>query len=411
MKTVPELIRDADSLNKLMTSTHETQTHLISTIDDEYAQDVYLTLLMSVAETAGQFDETRNNPLAYVCKIAAELPVTPDMQEIFRRSLLIDEKILNDYSVTLKQHNLQNLLLFDALNMQILYAKDAAQMSEYIAGLANVFGTGTDGLSEILSIVKAVINREENFSQKFQHVNCFEFLSYIRRSCRNIFIEAPDIFFADFEKLTDCNKRINYVLSWNNLKLVHFRNVYLHHMPYYFKATDTETVEIEGCTFQAITAYTLIKDFGRSGNLFFVPDDFKFLKCERCRTVSFVNCTFTDNTGNFIDFSEGTDYFFAKYDDRGLLIWIEDLHDLVVRDCVFKNCYFREMFPNATYGMYTDGRNFMTFREKFGNRNNFTYQEYVERARVDLTRGTLISGWTKFFDINNNTIINSLAEA
>ena len=131
MKTVQELIRDADSLNKLMATTHETQNHLLATIDDEYAQDVYLTLLMSVAETAGQFDETKDNPLAYVCKIATELSVTPDMQEIFRRSLLIDEKILNDYSVTLKQHNLQNLLLFDALTMQILYAKDAARRNSF----------------------------------------------------------------------------------------------------------------------------------------------------------------------------------------------------------------------------------------------------------------------------------------
>ena len=128
MKTVQELIRDADSLNKFMTVTHEAQNHLLATINDEFAQDVYLTLLMSVAETAGQFDETKDNPLAYVCKIAAELLVAPDLQEIFRRSLLINEKILNDYSITLKQHNLQNLLLFDALTMQILYAKDNAQI-------------------------------------------------------------------------------------------------------------------------------------------------------------------------------------------------------------------------------------------------------------------------------------------
>ena len=120
MKTIQELIRDADNLNKFMkAATHETQNHLLAAIDDEYAHDVYLTLLMSVAETAGQFDETKDNPLTYVCKIAAELPVAPDMQEIFRRSLLIDEKILNDYSVALKQQDLQNLLLFDALTMQI----------------------------------------------------------------------------------------------------------------------------------------------------------------------------------------------------------------------------------------------------------------------------------------------------
>ena len=199
MKTVQELIRDADNLNKFMAAAHETQNHLLATIDDEYAHDVYLTLLMSVAETAGQFDETKDNPLSYVCKIAAELPVAPDMQEIFRRSLLLDEKTLNDHAVTLRQHGLQNLLLFDALTMQILYAKDAAQSAEYIAGLANIFGTGKDGLAEILLTVKAVINRQNEFAQKFRHVNCFEFLPYLRRSCKNIFVESADTFFMDFE--------------------------------------------------------------------------------------------------------------------------------------------------------------------------------------------------------------------
>ena len=410
MKTIQELIRDADNLNTLMNqaAANKNEIHPLTKIDDAYVADVYLTLLTSVAESSEQFDETEDNPLAYICRIAAALNKTPDMPEILRRSLLIDEKVLNDYAVTLNQHNLQNMLLFDSVIMLLLYAKDNPEALNYVAGIAEIVGTSKDALKEILTVAKNVLSKQPNFECKFEALPCYEFLPYIRRNCRNIFIEAPDIFFVDLETLTDFTEKINFYFGWKNMKLVHFRNVYLHNTIYSFNATDTETVEFEGCTFRQITAYALIRDFARSGNLFFVPDDFKFLKCERCHTVSFVNCTFTDNTGNFIDFSDGSDYFFAKYDDRGLLVWIDDIYELVVRDCTFKNCYFREMFPNATYGLYSDGHTYMTFSEKFGNRNNFTYMEYVERARVDLTRGSLFGGWTETADISNNSIINSL---
>ena len=407
MKTVQELIRDADSLNKFMATNHETQNHLLQTINDEYAQDVYLTLLMSVAETAGQFDETKDNPLAYVCKIAAALDKTPDMQEILRRSLILDEKVLNDYTVTLKQHNLQNMVLFDALTMQILYAKDVAQMSEYIAGLANVFGTGTDGLSEVLLIVKAVINQQTDFKHKFSHITLEkDFLPLLRRHVKNIFIESPDVFFADFETLTDCTEKIHYYFSWKNMKLIHFRNVYLHDTIYTFIVRDTEVVEFEDCNFTKIFANALIKEFGKNGNRFFIPDDLRFLNCERCVKVSFVNCKFSDNIGNFIDYRDGTEYFFAEYDDRGLLVWVDEIKEIVVRDCEFKNCFFREMFPNATYGLYNDKGNFMTFSEKF-RPNNFTFYEYIERARVDLNRGSIISGRAEIINYADNTVINS----
>lgn len=255
MKTVQELIRDADSLNKFMATNQETQNHLLQTINDEYAQDVYLTLLMSVAETAGQFDETKDNPLAYVCKIAAALDKTPDMQEILRRSLILDEKVLNDYTVTLKQHNLQNMVLFDALTMQILYAKDVAQMSEYIAGLANIFGTGTDGLSEVLLIVKAVINQQTDLKHKFSHITLEkDFLPLLRRHVKNIFIESPDVFLIEFEAQTDMTETLP--LNISGKKIVSWRNVYVHDAKKIFNISDCNDVTFIDCRFYNIKYFS-----------------------------------------------------------------------------------------------------------------------------------------------------------
>ncbi|MBR2773482.1 MAG: hypothetical protein IKD73_00650 [Selenomonadaceae bacterium] len=408
MKTVPELIRDADSLNKFMASTHETQNHLLATIDDEYAQDVYLTLLMSVAETTGQFDETRNNPLAYVCKIAAELPVTPDMQEIFRRSLLIDEKILNDYSVTLKQHNLQNLLLFDALTMQILYAKDAAQMSEYIAGLANVFGTGTDGLSEILLIVKTVINREKNFSHKFQHVNCFEFLPYLRRSCKNLFVEAADTFFMDFETECDVTNDFQHPLTLNNKKIVHFRNIYLHDKKFSFNINETTTAEFENCRFENLTDDS-VREFEINGNEYSFPFEIRRLNFRQIDTVKITSCKFVGMISNLIDYRSGAQFFLSEYIPCGILIALIDVNQFIVCDCEFKDCFYREMAVGGNYGLFRDSSSgeYMTLQEKF-RPNNFTVADFVKHATVNLRRDALVGSMRlKNMDTHNINVINS----
>ena len=323
MKTVQELIRDADSLNKFIAATHETQNHLLTTIDDEFAQDVYLTLLMSVAETAGQFDETKDNPLAYVCKIAAELPVAPDMQEIFRRSLLINEKILNDYSVTLKQHNLQNLLLFDALTMQILYAKDNVQMSEYIAGLANVFGTGTDGLGEILSIAKTVINHQADFDYKFQHINLQkEFLPLLRSHTKNLSVESPDVFIKEFAEQTDMTEKLP--LSIAGKSLTSFRNIYIHDAKKIFHMSDCENIIFEHCRFYNI------KYFSKETMFRFV----------NITSIEFKHCQFESIIGKRNDNLIGENIV-PRVITEGIIANLQN-SDIYFDDVFFKNCYYMD---------------------------------------------------------------------
>ena len=384
MKTVQELIRDADSLNKFMASTHETQTHLISTIDDEYAQDVYLTLLMSVAETAGQFDETRNNPLAYVCKIAAELPVTPDMQEIFRRSLLIDEKILNDYSVTLKQHNLQNLLLFDALTMQILYAKDATQMSEYIAGLANIFGTGTNGLSEILLIVKAVINREKNFSHKFQHINCFEFVPYLLLNCKNLVVEAADVFLMDFETERDVKNDSLYPLTLSEIANIKKNRV-------------------------------IILNATHKSSSVLLLDDWK------AKEILFLNCRFencggiysTNTTVKFLSCSFDQEKFLRRYyKETGYSgIWLSIYYDW--RNNQYKN--YKELyhlenatFTNCIFKHFNDSTPFLYLGHGLIHSCTFEdIQQYPAPCTMFAVNNACISN-SRFVSCRNSTDINNL---
>ena len=408
MKTIQELIRDAENLNRFMTdaAANKVQNHQLAATDDEYARNVYLTLLVSVAETAGNVDETTDNPFAYICRIATALPAI-DMEEIFRRSLLLDEKILNDHAVTLRQYGLQNLLLFDALNMLIVYAKDNAATSEYIAGLANVFGTGQDGLEEILLVVKAVINREENFSYKFQHVNCFEFLPYLRRHAKNLVVESADVFLMEFESERDVTAE-QAPLTLENKKFVRFENVYLHDKKFSVHVKATETAEFENCRFENLTDER-VKEFVVHGNEYSFPDEIRLMSFKQVDTVKIIGCKFAGMTSNFIDYRTGAAAIFSQYVDRGILIFVNEINLFVVRDCEFKDCFFREMSMGGHYGLFRDASSgeYMTLQDKF-RPNNFTVADYLKHAEINFERDVLVGGRNvKSDDVRGNKIINS----
>lgn len=408
MKTIKELVQDSDNINKFMAqaASDKAENHLLAQIDDVYAQEVYLTLLISVAEASGQFDESAENPLTYVCKIAAAFDKAPDMQEILRRSLLIDEKVLTDYAVTLNQHGLQNLFLFDALTLMSIYAKDNSDALAYVTGIAEIFGTGKDGLQEILIIVKNTLNRKDGFEHKFEKINCFELLPYIRKNCKNIFIDAPDIFFADFESLTDFNSRFEHILTLANKKLVHFRNIYLHDKKFSCNISETENVEIDNCKFEKLTEDKVF-EFEVNGDSYTFPDEIRLFTFKGIKTVTVINSAFFDMISNLIDYRSSSGVFFSEYNARGILMWSHTLNEFNLNKCTFKNCFFREMFPGANFGLYRDGNRYMTFIDKF-SRNNFTLDEYIDNATINLERDWLTGGHNvKHVNIDDNIRENS----
>ena len=387
-------------------SDNKAENHLPAKIDDVYAQEVYLTLLISVAEAAGKFDENAENPIIYVCKIAAALDKTPDMQEVLRRSLLIDEKVLTDYAVTLNQHGLQNLFLFDALTMMTIYAKDNSEVLTYITGIAEIFGTGKHGLQEISIIVKCTLNGQNGFEHKFDKINCFELLPYIRKNCKNIFIDAPDIFFADFENLTDFNDRFEHILTLTNKKLVYFRNIYLHDKKFSCHISETENVEIDSCKFEKLTEDKIF-EFEVNGDSYTFPDEIRLFTFEKIQTINITHCEFFDMISNLIDYRNSSEVFFTGYRARGILMWTHTADEFNLHKCNFKNCFFREMFPGTNYGLYRDGNRFMTFIDKF-SRNNFTLDEYIDKATINFECDGLTGGHNvKQVNIDDNTTENS----
>lgn len=395
--------------------------HPLTKIADAYVADVYLILLMSVAESSAQFDEAEDNSLSYVCRIAAALTETPDMQEILRRSLILDEKALNDYAVTLKQHDLQNFFMFDALTMVSLYSKDSSSIAEYIMGLANILRIDNNSLQEISTVVKSVLGRQSNFKYKFENITCYEFLPYIRQSCKNVFIEASDMIFSDFEETTDITTFINSPIECTAMKLVHFRNSYFHDKKVSFRIKETKTAEFIDCRFEKVAEEKLF-EFETKGDLYTFPDEIRLFACENIGTLKIVGCKFFDIINNLIDYRNTPEFYGTRYWGRGILIWVQNIDDFTLKNCEFTNCYFRQILAKGLHCYLYYRQRMQLEKNEYIERKfkpgNFTLDEFKAEAWVCLNRNELSGDWlpvdsllgggkVKHDDISDNKVINS----
>ena len=322
-------MQDAENINKFMEQARKNfEYHLLSEIDDEYACEVYLILLMSVAETMGQFDETHNNPISYICGIAVALNVELDMQEIFRRSLLIDEQNLSEYAQTLNQHDIQNLFLFDALKMSVIYSKSDTKTIEYLTGLSYIFGLEKTGLKEISIIVKAVMNNTKSFRHKFKIIKMQAMiLSLFRLHFKNIFVETSDAFVIEYDKRTDVTEKLPQNISEKDYILL--RNGYIHDKKKLFKISHCGKVQFVNCRF-----YNM--EYLSDETMFYFDDIYK---------VEFIDCKFENLIGKRDGDLSSKERIHPKVIFEGIIAYLKYTEIFFIR-ASFKNCYYLDDVGN-----------------------------------------------------------------
>ena len=393
MQTVQELIKNASQLDKLMTEAEKNKItiHALVKIGDEYTRNVYLTLLMSTVALIEK-TESNDNPCSYVCRIATALQEKPDMQEILRRSLIIDEKTLKDYAKTLQQNDLQNLFLFDAISIFKIYDKDNATLKDYISGVAEIFAINSNSLEEIYFIAEMIMNRTDGVTKKFLHTDTMKFLPYLQKNCKNIFIESPDIFFMDYNGERDVSDVLQHPLNLENKKLVHFQNIYLHDKKFSFNVKNCQTAEFLNCRFDKLTDDNVHEVSNDGGNPS-VPPEIRLMNFEKIDTLKLQGCNFSSMISNVIDFNP---FAFFSYQRAGILIFVANIKEFIVHNCNFKDCFYRELFSgNRAPGL----------ADRFKG-NNYTKDDIIKYFNVHLDRDILVAG----YNVDNDDLENVTTE-
>lgn len=224
MKTLQELVKDANDLQKLITKhsadLHEYTTIIgkqTSTVDidklmmmathykikyhilheniSEYVINAYLELLLSVAQSNTPVNKDENHPALYVCRIAAALPQIPNMKELLQNSMLLDEKKISEYVLMIKSHELENMFILDALLMASMYDIGNEGKIEFIADLASLFAIEKENLKEIIAVAKEIIQLNHTIKINTKYLQTKSIYPYLRNmKAESISVNSPDIY-------------------------------------------------------------------------------------------------------------------------------------------------------------------------------------------------------------------------
>ena len=221
MKTITELIAEANELKKqagdLQTALQEIEEaqnapknlvdmgklmkrvaaskitgHILTEKNDPIVSEAYLTLLISLANTNAPA-KSGNSSLEYPCRIAAALSSPPDMDLLLKKSLILDESSITNYTNILCEHAVNEAFALDGFLMITGFDKGNTGKIDYLADIVALLGMSKDSVSEILSTLDAVLEKKFahlSFSQaKFQQL-----LPCIKANCLGFIIDSPQHF-------------------------------------------------------------------------------------------------------------------------------------------------------------------------------------------------------------------------
>lgn len=291
---------------------------------DAHALESYLTLLLSVA-AHGTSPDVEDNPLVYPFRIATALRPAPNMELLFKRSLILDEKAVNEAIAAVEREQLVNFFVLDALRMIELYDHGNLQKMEYVSDIAALMSVSKEQMEELLVILKASIEENERLVAHFHKIDFSIFLPFLL--VKEYFVETPNeimiknnggIEWKDVITLLPIRKKRNVV----------FNNIHFQGKISPMKFSDITKLEIIGCSFE---------EFYKG---VFCVNESQLLKIKNSR---FKNCT------RWLKKEVGT--FPKPNQTDGVIGILKNVKKLQVESCIFNNCFVR--FDGTRYEDHT----------------------------------------------------------
>lgn len=356
MKTLEELLEETKQIQSLVTNLHGEISEMIHAKEeqgkdvdfasilrtaerhpikphplgekDAHTVEAYLTLLLSVA-AHGTSPETQDNPLVYPCRIAAALRPAPDMELLFKRSLILDEKAVNEALTAVEREHLVDLFVLDSLRLIELYDRGNLQKIEYVSDLAALMNVSMVRMNDLLEILKASLEEWGILAAEFQEVEFFPFLKYL--SFKKYFVRTQtEILIGGRDGVED--QEIKEFFPLQQRKRISLENVRFHGDVNLIKIKDVTNLRISGCTFD---------NFGKSVFLL-----------EKIGCVEIVGCCFKQCARSYSDANNAASTL--KFGVIGTFKEIRD--DVILKDCEFDHCkgYIRGDFTGALNILYGD---------------------------------------------------------
>lgn len=279
---------------------------------DAHTVEAYLTLLLSVAER-GTSPDAQDNPLVYPCRIAASLRPAPDMELLFKRSLILDEKAVNEAIAAVERERLVDFFVLDALRLIELYDRGNLQKIEYVSDLAALMNVLKERMEELLTLLKASMDETTKLMTRFKFVDFPSFLPYL--SIKGYAVETPTEILVAGAQEHDV---------WSFFPISHKKHVYLRDIRFHgktdpMKFSNVDSIEISGCRFEEFSSGV-----------------FEVKKCRslKIQTSEFTNCV--RKTDESIMVAAVATALGPNV--PGIIGDLKDTEYLSLKSCAFNNC-------------------------------------------------------------------------
>lgn len=318
--------------------------HPLTRCADSLGIEAYLVLLSAVAMTQVRTG-IENHPVLYPCRVAAALAdVEKAMEGYFQKALFLEEKTIHQYVGSIADCQLEEAFILDTMLMTLLYDKGNTAKLEFIAALAALLNITEAHLSELLEMVKAVLeeNVEGNLlNRKFEQIHMLldDLLFYLKKHPgmaivtprAAFFYQNEDVWKRDFSELEGLeevcfediildgqNREIQESFSFSNFKKMTFQHCVFENFKVpdrnktLFHLTCLEKVEFLHCT---------VRNFRPSDKNYDVHGHSCFFTCSSVIQLSIQNSIFFNIIHNkyswlrrnvIIGCSEDTKRFFIE---------------------------------------------------------------------------------------------------
>lgn len=298
-------------------STDTIADHVLSKIGDEFSQEAYIVLLLLVAKANCELTKENIEVCMHAARVAASLNVKIDMNLMLKKAEILNEKAIYQYLKAIKDNNLADAFMVDALLSYYIYDSNNDDKLEYIANIANMLAWDKAALEEAIAVVKVILESKEEICGTFNHVDVIKLRFYLKK-CVKFIVNQPNTFICDNATMLDVTN------EFQNFKtLADKKSIYLHNAmgSFGFSVARTEKVEFESCQFSNTDGCL----FG-FGNV---------------NSVSFKNTKFYNIVCSGIDIDGSTKY---KYENHGIIGFCENVQSIDLLNCSFTDCYVKVAF-------------------------------------------------------------------
>lgn len=338
------------------------QGHALSQVQEPLVQEAYLTLLLAVAEKDAGL-KLEEHPVLYPCRVAAALPLQPDMKLYFKKSLLLDTPSIYQYVESIRAHQLEDVFLIDSLLLTSLYDKGNKGKLEFIADLAALWSVSSEKLEELLLIVQASLQEENIFCHDFRELCASAFhkcMPYLKTYTLLSVVFSESFYCTTFGKTVELTPELEHALSKQWASIKEKKEVLLKDVRFIRKETQEEA---------KIFARLDTDGFNRLAGIF------SFSNIEK---LSIVNCQFHHFlrplfTASWVKKIEITQSSFTDF--HGRVFRIEESTDsLAISQSTFSKClldlkacdyYNHKNYPNSCIGDVKGLRKFKSTKCKF----------------------------------------------